>query len=250
VCRPADAPTALTALAGFLRGERFADLLVAENLPAELEGPRHLDGRLIRTIASPVLPVRGRSFDDYLSERSRNFRDQVRRRERGLERDHELRYRLTTGPATLDRDLDTLFSLHGARWQGRRLGEFSAADAAFHRDFARSALDRGWLRLWTMEIDGAAVAAWYGFRFGDAEWYYQAGRDPAYDDRSVGFVLLAHTIRAAFEDGVREYRFLRGDEPYKRRFAERDAGVETIAVARGLRGRALLAALALGAKLR
>jgi len=33
----------------------------------------------------------------------------------------------------------------------------------------------------------------------------------AYDSSNVGFVLLCHTIRAAFDDAVREYRFgLRG----------------------------------------
>ena len=49
-------------------------------------------------------------------------------------------------------------------------------------------------------------------------------------------VLLAHTVRTAFEDGAREYRFLRGDEPYKYRFAEADAGVDTVAVGNGRLG--------------
>ena len=44
------------------------------------------------------------------------------------------------------------------------------------------------------------------------------------------------------EDGVREYRFLRGGEPYKSRWADRDAGLETVALGRGLRGRAVVAA--------
>ena len=92
-----------------------------------------------------------------------------------------------------------------------------------------------------MEVDGSPAAAWYGIRFGGAESYYQAGRDPALDDLSPGFVLLAHTIRSAFEDGMREYRFLLGDEPFKGRFAEDDPKVETFTVTHGLRGRAAVA---------
>jgi len=86
--------------------------------------------------------------------------------------------------------------------------------------------------LWFVEANGRAVAAWYGFRYDGAEWYYQAGRDPAWDASSVGFALLVHTIRAAAADGVSEYRFLRGDAPFKRRLATDDLGLEAIAVGR------------------
>jgi hypothetical protein len=46
-------------------------------------------------------------------------------------------------------------------------------------------------------------------------------------------VLLAHTIRAAFDDGVREYRFGRGQDPYKYRFTGQDPGLETVAATHG-----------------
>ena len=42
---------------------------------------------------------------------------------------------------------------------------------------------------------------------------------------------MAHTVRVAIADGVEEYRLLRGDEPYKARFATDDPGLETIAAA-------------------
>ena len=45
--------------------------------------------------------------------------------------------------------------------------------------------------------------------------YYQSGYDPAWRSKSVGLVLLAHTVRDAFAEGLAEFDFLRGDEPYK-----------------------------------
>ena len=55
------------------------------------------------------------------------------------------------------------------------------------------------------------------------------------------------SIRSAFEDGMREYRFLRGGDAYKGRFADADPGVETMVLGRGSLGRpAVAAAGALG----
>jgi CelD/BcsL family acetyltransferase involved in cellulose biosynthesis len=56
----------------------------------------------------------------------------------------------------------------------------------------------------------------------------------------MGTALDLHAIRTACEEGVREYRFLRGGEPYKYRFATDDPGLVSIAVARGVLGRSLL----------
>jgi len=107
----------------------------------------------------------------------------------------------------------------GARWLelGGGMGDLAAA-----------ALDRGWLRLCVAEVDGAPAAAYYGLRQGGAEWYYQLGRDPRWDDQRVGWVLLLRMLREAFDDGVGTFRFGVGAEDYKQRLAETDPGVETL----------------------
>jgi CelD/BcsL family acetyltransferase involved in cellulose biosynthesis len=177
-----------------------------------------------------VLPA---SWDDYLRSRSRNFRSEVGRKLRRLEREHEVGFRLTQNPGELRRDLEIFFRLHDARWD-RRGGSSSltARSRAFHRDFSASALERDWLRLWTMEVDREPVAAWYGWRVGQRYAYYLAGFSPDWADRSVGFLLLAQTVRAAIEEGASEYDLLRGGEPYKRRFATHSRHVETVLLTR------------------
>jgi CelD/BcsL family acetyltransferase involved in cellulose biosynthesis len=188
-----------------------------------------------------VLETGGASFEDWLSSRSKNFRDQVRRRERKLAKSHDLAFRLTDDPERLDDDLSTLIRLHRERW-GDESGSFEGPREAFHRDFAGVALERGWLRLWTLELDGRPAASWLGYRFGGAEWYYQAGRDPALEKQAVGFVLMAHTVRAALDDGMREYRLLLGGEGYKDRFANADHGLHTVMLGRGPVGTPVAAA--------
>ncbi len=204
----------------------------------------------VATAATPVLGIQDDSFERYLTTRSRNFRSQARRAERRLVREHRLAYRMTESPDELERDLDVLMDLHESRWQNGQSQAFAPPQAAFHRDFARRALERGWLRLWTLELDGRPAAVWYGLRFGGADHYYQAGRDPAFSALKVGFVLLCHTIRCAFEDGMREYRFGLGGEAYKDRFTGEDPGLQTVALSRGLRGHLALGSLRTAVALR
>lgn len=239
---PEDAALGARAMGAALAALPRWDLLLAEHLRSPQHEPS-IGGSLVRRGSFPILRLEGRTWEDLLSDRSANFRAQVRRRERRLARGHRLSYRLTDAEH-LEGDLDLLFRLHQARWaQEGGSDALSGPRQAFHREFARAALDRGWLRLWVMALEDEPVAAWYGFRYGGVEWYYQSGRDPAREADSVGFVLLGHTIRAALEDGADAYWLLRGDEQYKRRFADFDPGLETRAVANGRRGQAALMAL-------
>lgn len=242
ICHPEDAERVARAVGKLMREARPRwQILLGEQAPADERWGALLGGMRLRFEASPSLQVEWASFDDFLASRSKNFRDQVRRRERKLGREHELRYRLCQDPEALERDLDTLFDLHDARW-GDASDAFDARRRRFHHDFAARALQRGWLRLWTLELDTRPVAAWYGFRYAGAEWYYQGGRDPAYDRQAVGFVLLSHTVREAIQDGVREYKLLRGNEEYKGRFANEDSGLESFVVGRGVVGNVSAAA--------
>ena len=230
VCAPGDRMRVAEALRQVIADAGW-DLLLGERLAGDVPWSAILGGRSIRRQESPVL---------HLGSASANVRDQVSRRERRLRAHHDVAFRLAGDADRIDADMDTLFTLHDARWQGASSG-FSALKE-FHREFAAAALARGWLRLWFLEVAGRAVAAWYGFRIGGAQSHYQAGRDPVWDKWSVGSVLLAYTIRAAFEEGATEYRFLRGGENYKYRFADADPGVETVGVAGTAAGAAALLA--------
>lgn len=237
VCDPADREAAGAALREALAEGTAGPwhVLLAERLPVGALGPA-LGGRELQREASPELAIGGRSWEEFVAAQSRNMREKLRRNTRKLEKQHELSFRLCEDPDRLGADLDTLIRLHRARW-GEGEGAFQReAIVAFHHDFAAAALQRGWLRLWTMEVDGEPAAAWYGFRFGGAESFYQSGRDPRFDRFSIGFLMLMRTVQAAFEDGLDRYAFLRGDEPYKDRLAESDPGLETRALGHGALG--------------
>lgn len=177
----------------------------------------------------------GSSWPAYLAGRSSNLRGQLGRKLRGLERAGEVRFRQTTGGAELTEDMAMLFELHHRRWSTKRSTLFaSERSRAFQLDFARAALEHGWLRLWTLEVGGEAIAAWYGWRLGNRFLYYQAGFDPAWARCSPGLLLLARTIEGAFAEGAAEYDMLLGDEPFKARFATSSRTAATLVLTRGM----------------
>lgn len=200
--------------------------------------------------ALPFVELAGLDWDEYLAGRSRQLRSQLGRKLRSLRKEHNVQFRRTRRSEEVTGDLGTLFRLHDARWAERPdSSAFSdPAVRAFHLEFATAALERGWLRLTSMEVDGAPVAALYGWLIGGRWSYYQAGFDPAWSRHSPGFLLLAETIREAIEDGASEYDMLLGEEPFKRRFATSSRTVCTIVLAP--RGRSAHISAAAGARLR
>ena len=232
-CAPGDRPALGEALTRTVSAP--STVLLAERLWPPEGWIDRLEATVVRREESPRVALDASSWEDFLAARSSNFRQQVRRRERNLLR-RGLVYRLADA-TSLEADLESLYRLHEVRWEAAGATSF-IRHRTFHEEFAGLALERGWLRLWLAEIDDRPVAAWYGFRFADAYWYYQAGRDPAWDREAAGFVLLAHTIRQAVEEGMSEYKLLLGGEPYKARFASDDPGLETAVVGNRVLGRA------------
>jgi CelD/BcsL family acetyltransferase involved in cellulose biosynthesis len=119
--------------------------------------------------------------------------------------------------STLDSALDDLFRLHKSRWQERGEDGVLADPAvrAFHRAAAPELCTAGMLRLYRLRIGGAVAGIYYGFHRHDRAYAYLGGFDPEMTRLSPGAQLLDHAIRAAIDEGAREFHFLRGGESYK-----------------------------------
>ena len=236
VCAPEDRENVVRALMRALAERRWGwQVLFASELPVEEGWGELLGGRVWGTQPSPVLDLTGLDWDGYLATRSSNARQQIRRRERRLRQAHEVGIRTTSDPGRVQEDLEIFDHLHRARW-GSGSQAFAGDWGRFARDFAQRASERGWLNLRFLDLDRQPAACYFGFRYMGVENYWQAGRDPRFDELSVGAVLLADTIREAIESGAHEFRFLRGDEAYKLRYAGHDPGLEARVLSRGLLG--------------
>jgi CelD/BcsL family acetyltransferase involved in cellulose biosynthesis len=226
-CRPLDEEAMAAACAELLRSERrLWHAIRFDRVAAESRWPDALSAaagiapaQRLRGDVLPYIEFGEDGFDGYMAARSRNFRSQLGRRRRRLERDHGLTFRSTSSPGELEADLDVFFRLHDERWRSRE--ESSSQDPATRRHqrlFAAAALERGWLRLWTAEADGEPAGSWYGWRIGGRYCYALAGLSERFEPFGLGNVLLAHTIEQAAAEGAAVYDLMWGDEGYKRRF--------------------------------
>ena len=255
-CRPEDEVAMGEACGAALAAERRSwSALALTRIDSASPWSRALGARSKLRPAPPrrrdVLPYVAfdeRGFEGYLADRSRNFRSQLGRRRRKLEREHGLRFRMTSGADQLDSDLAHFFRLHDERWQrrgGSTLGD--ERSRLLLAAFAAKAQEQGWLRLWLAEADGEPAAAWYGWRIGERYCYSLAGLAERFEPFGLGTVLLAHTIEQAAAEGAAVYDLLWGDEAYKERFATGSREARTLYVSSGLPSRLALAGAVRGA---
>lgn len=226
-------------MASLLRRRRDWSSLILENVESTDRWPSSFANGLNvarlghREEVAPFAVIGGLDWDAWLASRSRNFRSQLGRKQRALERAHAVEFCLARSAEEVDASLESFRRLHLSRWDPRG-GSAAVTDrsSSAHREFAHAALAQGWLRLWTLEVDGAAVAAWYGWHVGQRYAYYLGGFDPEWERHSVGFLLQAHTIRHAISEGASVYDLLVGGESYKRRFAEEESSLSSYVVTR------------------
>jgi hypothetical protein len=164
----------------------------------------------------PYLPLEG-SWQTYLDQKSSNFRQQTRSKRRKFERLPKARFLACQTTKQVEDAMQRLFRFNPQRWasQGESSAFSSRAFQECHLDVARRFLSKGWLDLCCLQVEDEAVAVLYSFVFAGKVFYYNAGFDPRWSHYSLGRVLMAYHLESAFDRGLVEYDFLRGNHSYK-----------------------------------
>jgi CelD/BcsL family acetyltransferase involved in cellulose biosynthesis len=225
------------AVGGYLREMRGFDLLdlhqVRESLPFASAAP----GDSFDQAACLVLDL-PRSYDEYLAMLGKSLRYDVRKLDKTLFKEGKATVQQVT-PDEVGLGMDILFEQHRMRWRKRGLpGAFLGKAVRFHKEWADRAVREGWLWLSILRLEGQPIGAIYAMSAHETCYFYQAGFDPSHGSISPGTLLVASTIRRAIEEGKAHFDFMRGDEPYKRRWKPQHAlANRRIVLARpGLRG--------------
>jgi CelD/BcsL family acetyltransferase involved in cellulose biosynthesis len=210
-------------LAGYLAGRRqplrLAQALQQHSLisgVARTLKDSHWNVSFLGQSICPYIRLSGLSWDRYLETLGPQHRYNFRRRLRNLDRRFAVELRVAGSHEDAAEFLSSLITLHKMRWALRRSEAFQDDRfCGFHREFSALALNRGWLRLFVLSLDGAPAAALYAFHYKGAFSFYQSGFDPRYEHESVGLVLMGLSIKHAIESDANEYDMLHGDEHYK-----------------------------------
>jgi CelD/BcsL family acetyltransferase involved in cellulose biosynthesis len=173
-------------------------------------------GDLVR----PRVEVPEGGWEAYLMSLKRTDRKEARRLRRRIAEVEGSRWSRTGDPGRAAGDMQRMFELHDARWEGRGGSSLSSPERrAILLDFATSSCARGWLRLWTLHVGRAAVACELAWRVGDRQTHYQGGFDEAYARLGVGIAAFAHAMDDAMASGATDIDLGQGTADYKLRFA-------------------------------
>ena len=215
-------------------GQLLSSDLAGRNVTVKLSNLRHhecqaecfasLPGlrnwRLIETKINicPFIPLKAHTWETYLASLGSEHRYNLQRKSKRLNRDRRVRIEQARTHEQCREGIDQLITLHNLRWQSRGGSDalHTAELVEFHRALAPLALERGWLRLFTLWVDDRAAACLYGFIYQNKFYFYQSGFHPDFEKDSVGLVLMGIAIKSAIEESVDEFDFLHGDESYKR----------------------------------
>ena len=177
-----------------------------------------------RVLPAPVLALGGRDYEGWLSSKSSNFRQQMRRFRRRLE-DKGATFRLAAGPDHVERGLRAFLALHHTRWESR--GGSNLVRSGLD-DMLRTVADRfaGSLRfrVWLLDVAGKTVSAQIFVEAGGEVAYWNGGFDEEWEAQRPAVQTILAAIEHAFAVGDSRVNFGGGAHDYKVRFADEDGG--------------------------
>ncbi|MGH8369996.1 MAG: GNAT family N-acetyltransferase, partial [Gammaproteobacteria bacterium] len=165
----------------------------------------------------PYIDLSNHSWDSYLATLGAAHRANVRRRLRAVSKRFQVDFEQADSESQRRHCFQSFVDLHRQRWKQR--DDIDEMDVPgmweFHAELSSTALQLGWLRLFTLSLDGKPAASIYAFRYNDVFYFYQSGFDPNFSKHSVGLVTMGLAIKSAIEERAIEYDLLHGDEDYK-----------------------------------
>jgi CelD/BcsL family acetyltransferase involved in cellulose biosynthesis len=159
------------------------------------------------------------SYASWFGAKGRHFRNKL-----GYQRRRFLGqgggFRLAT-EETLERDLRAFGRLHKERWDAR--GGSAYLNDRVERMVAAAGpalLRSGWLRLWSMELDGEVIASRFALRAGTEYACWLGGFDERYARLSPSMIGFLALVEDAFACGAERIDLGAGSADWKRRFAD------------------------------
>jgi hypothetical protein len=169
-------------------------------------------------LTAPCMPLPD-NWDKYFEGLSKLKRKNERRRIRQLEEEYgdNWAFERLSDPNNLHSSLNKLVELHQKTWTERGMpGAFGNQHFTdFYYDIAHVFLKNNWLRLYRLRLRDEIVGVLCTYEFNGRVYDFVSGVNHEFDDIGVGHLLTHFSLKHAVQDGIREYDFLWGTEPYK-----------------------------------
>jgi CelD/BcsL family acetyltransferase involved in cellulose biosynthesis len=213
---PADQDQAIALIWNTLKARKNWDVLelpsvfegaAVERLSAIAEKEAHRTGTwpipLIAFFAIPRGPTAKKDLEKY--PRHPKLRSKVRQRETKLAALGSVRLLRTEKNGT--NELQRFYDMEAAGWKGKEKSAI-ISDPRSHQFFdevTREAETSGHLCLYTLELDGKAIAAHIGFTYRGRYWAAKSTYDENYRDYAPGHLIVKAILQDCSERGISEY---------------------------------------------
>jgi CelD/BcsL family acetyltransferase involved in cellulose biosynthesis len=171
------------------------------------------------TNVAPTLGLTGHDFEAWFASKSSNFRSNMRRNRRQIDKAGARSY--ASSRPDLERDLAEFMRLHHARMDPK--GGSDALLPGVGRMLAEAGADlepKGRFRLWTIEVEDAVISAHLFVEAGGELVYWLGGIDDDWANRRPGLLAILAAIEDGMGRGEARLDLGPGDWSYKYRFSD------------------------------
>jgi CelD/BcsL family acetyltransferase involved in cellulose biosynthesis len=207
-----------------------------EGLPAESPWPQLLGSKwpgagrpfvhVDADFPAPVVTLDGGDFEAWMSAKSGNFRQQMRRSRRKLEQAGAVFRTAATADEAAARLAD-FERLHRARWDPRGgSGALKPGVMEMLRDAARALVEKDRLRLDTIDVGGRAISSHLFVSAGRETGYWLGGFDEEFAAQRPSMIALLAAVESGFERGEARLDLGPGGQEYKYRLADSEDRLE------------------------
>lgn len=205
--------------------------LLAQHLAPEDGSWCHTHTRM----PAPALRIEHSSGEDWLASKSKNFREQTRRRRRKLEAKGAV-FRMAT-KETIAADLAALARLHHSRWDERGgSGVLTPQVEVMLASAAEHLLASERFRLWMIDVKGKAISAHLFLAAGGELSYWLGGFDDAWAQHQPALQVLVAALQDSIDRGEEWLDLGGGAQPYKYRLSDHEETIHwTTVIPRGSR---------------
>jgi CelD/BcsL family acetyltransferase involved in cellulose biosynthesis len=156
------------------------------------------------------------TWDDFLGALDGKQRHELRRKLRRLYEAGSVRFRLVDEMARIPPAVETFLTLFTMN-RADKAAFMTGRMATFFRVLALALSEAGLLRLFFLDVEDRPVASVFCFDCQGTRYLYNSGYDGAHRGISAGLMSKVLSLKAAIEQGLHTYDFLKGSEEYKYR---------------------------------
>lgn len=171
--------------------------------------------------ASPYLPIT-QTWTQYLAGRSANFRYNLKRKEKALQKAGAVEERWLERPEDAEEVLRCMRHVESKSWKSDLDVAVTSkpSEMTYYDELVPFLAHRGLLFANVIYLDGAPVAYHLCYRFRGRVGNLKTSFDNSHGSASPGAVVIQNAIRRSFDIGVREFDFLGDDQHHKRLWTE------------------------------